>query len=461
MKEGISLFEERLQKEGIPLRLQEIFIEYLNTLKDMGDRPVIWEEEISPIKKVTEARSLSSSYWRRGEESKGEVVEIKLNGGLGTSMGMPYPKSLIKVKEGFTFLDITIRQCRFQGIPLCLMNSFYTHEHILSYLKDNYPDYERDIYIFEQHRVPKVMVDGLEPARWEKDPLLEWNPAGHGDIYAALFYSGLMERFLEMGIRYAFVSNIDNLGAIFEPSILGYIKEKEIPFLMEVTRRMPRDRKGGHVASMGNKIILREVAQCPQEELDCFMDIKRHPYFNTNNIWMDLKYLKDYIEKKGLPRLPLIANPKHIDPRDETSPMVFQLETAMGCAISIFEGARIIGVERKRYIPVKNTADLMVVGSDCYVLGEDFVLRLSSPYSLPHVELDDKFYKKIDQFTSRFPQGLPSLKYCSLLRVEGDVLFEGGVRCIGEVEVINTSPQQALISQGRELTGKIILKNGE
>ena len=76
--------------------------------------------------------------------------------------------------------------------------------------------------------------------------------------------------------------------------------------------------------------------------------------------------------------LPLIRNVKHLDPADPTTPEVIQIETAMGAAIEVFEGARTIEVGRDRFVPVKTTNDLLVLRSDIYDLGRDFVLDQAS-----------------------------------------------------------------------------------
>ena len=178
---------------------------------------------------------------------------------------------------------------------------------------------------------------------------------------------------LGAGYRYAFVSNADNLGAVIEPAILGYLVENRLPFMMEAADRTIADRKGGHVGRLLNgQLILRESAQCPAEEMADFQDIRRHRYFNTNNLWLDLVALKDLLAARGhILGLPMIVNRKTVDPRDSASTPVYQLETAMGSAIGVFPGARAIRVPRSRFAPVKTTDDLLAVRSDAYVLTED------------------------------------------------------------------------------------------
>ncbi len=107
----------------------------------------------------------------------------------------------------------------------------------------------------------------MAPAYWPESPAKEWNPPGHGDLYAAISTSGTLDQLLEGGYEYAFVSNSDNLGAVLDTEILGYFAEERLPFLMEVAHRTRADRKGGHLAQLENgQLILRELAQCPPDE---------------------------------------------------------------------------------------------------------------------------------------------------------------------------------------------------
>ncbi len=119
-----------------------------------------------------------------------------------------------------------------------------------------------------QHKFPKILQKDYSPASWPKNPKLEWNPPGHGDVYTALLTSGMLDSLLADGIIYAFISNSDNLGARLDESLLGYFAHHQFPFMMEVAEKTPADIKGGHLARHKNgRLILREAAQCPANEL--------------------------------------------------------------------------------------------------------------------------------------------------------------------------------------------------
>ena len=122
-------------------------------------------------------------------------------------------------------------------------------------------------------------------------------------------------------------------------------------------------------ARSDQRLILRDTAQTRKEEMHFFTDEFRHPFFHTNNLWFDLEVLDRTLrERNSVLGLPLIKNEKTVDPADPSSPKVIQIETAMGAAVEVFEGATAIGVGRDRFVPVKTTSDLLVLRSDAYEL---------------------------------------------------------------------------------------------
>ena len=339
------------------------------------------------------------------------------------------------------------------------MNSFSTHEDTIATLSMIKPSDSPLLFI--QNKFPKILREDLAPATWPKNPDLEWNPPGHGDIYSAIYTSGVLNSLLKNGIEYAFISNSDNLGAIMDESLLGYFSENRLPFMMEVAPRTPSDVKGGHIARhINGRLILRESAQCPQDEMDAFKDIKLYRFFNTNNIWINLKVLEKLIEKHNTINLPIIKNQKTLDPRDENSPKVFQVETAMGAAISLFEGATAIRVPTSRFVPVKKCNDLLAIRSDRFVFSKEDNLILNPRISSQTIaiDLDQKYYGKIDLFDERFAEGIPSLIDCESLTIDGDVRFEKNVTIKGEVVIKNIGKSQAVIKEGMVVNEDLIFE---
>lgn len=453
-------FVAKMRAADLPEEAIESFVFHLRRYLD-GDTGTLGRDEIAPISSLPDAEGFSA-FTKAGGTAFGRAAVIKLNGGLGTGMGLDRAKSLLEVRSGLSFLDLIARQMealrRSTGtaVPLLLMNSFRTQQdsiHVLEW----YPNLSTDRapLDFLQHRIPKILVDGQVPATHPVDADLEWCPPGHGDLYTALRTSGVLRRLLDAGIDYAFVSNADNLGAVLDPSLLGYMIEHDLGFMMEAADRTAADRKGGHLCRLSDgRVALRESAQCPPDEQREFQNIELFRYFNTNNLWVDLRALDRLLTTcRGFLPLHTIVNHKTLDPRDPSSATVVQLETAMGAAVSLFDRSAAVRVSRSRFSPVKNTDDLLAVRSDAYRLTDDGRVELVAERERPPViSLDGRFYRMIDDFEARFPAGPPSLRRCDSLTVSGDVFFEADVVAIGDVTV-QTTGHPGVVAAGTTLSG--------
>ena len=427
-------------------------------LRELGEPRAGWlpGEVLEPLADLPRLDELPEPAPGQAREVLGRLVIVKLDGGLGTSMGLAGPKSLLEVKPGMSFLDVLARQVlalrerHGARLPLVLMNSAATRGPSLDALRRydglHVPGVPLD---FLQGREPKIRADDWQPVQWPADPELEWCPPGHGDIYTALAASGTLEALLGAGLRYAFVSNSDNLGALADARIAAWLAAEQVPFTLEAVHGTPADRKGGHLARYHGRMVLRETAQVPDGDTS-FTDVGRWRWYNTNNIWIDLRALADLqAADPAAPALPLIINRQTVDPRDPASTPVIQLESAMGAAIGSIPGARAIHVPRSRFAPVKTTNDLLVVRSDAYQLTSDGQMRPSFDGPGPVVTLDKDFYKLLPGFEQRFPAGAPSLRRCRRFEVDGDVTFGAGVIAAGDVRV--TGPRH--VPDGEVLGG--------
>jgi len=435
--EGLRLAREKLVAAGVDPVAIEVFSHYYRLL-EAGETGMVPEHTIEPL----EPGTLGDTEVDGTAALAGTVV-IKLNGGLGTSMGLDRAKTLLEVHDGLSFLDVIARQVlalrtRYDvRLPLVFMNSFRTRDDTLEALKkydalavDGLP------LDFLQNKEPKLRSDDLTPVQWPADPSLEWCPPGHGDLYTALAGTGVLDELVAAGYTQAFVSNSDNLGAVPDPRVAGWFAGSGAPFAIEAVRRTPSDRKGGHLARRKDdgRIVLRETAQTLPEDLEALGDLTRHRYMNTNNLWFDLRAMQAKLaETRGVLGLAMIKNVKTVDPLDASTPEVIQIETAMGAGVEVFDGAAAVEVGRDRFVPVKTTNDLLVLRSDCYRLDADAVLH-QVPEHIPFVDLDAP-YKLVDAFERRFPDGPPSLKDATSFVVRGDWTFGAGVVARGDVTV--------------------------
>ncbi len=454
----INLSIKQMKAAGLADGAIRTFSAYYKQLQD-GKQGTIQRSAIDPPTPENVIDYSSLIQYRKQSILK-NIAVIKLNGGLGTSMGLSAAKSLLPVKGNMNFLDIITRQVLAlrsgtgYEVLLMFMNSYNTEADTLQYL-EKYPDLTRQKLpiSFVQNKFPRIRQDDLKPYE-NTDPDQMWNPPGHGDIYEALNSSGLLDKMIDAGYRYAFVSNSDNLGATVDTCIPAYMEANDIHFLMEVCARTEADKKGGHLCQdKQGQLMLREVAQCPPEEAEEFQDINLYQYFNTNNLWIDLKALQwNLIAGDGIMLLPLIVNPKIVDDTP-----VYQLETAMGAAISVFNGARALMVPRSRFAPVKKNNDLLTIWSDLYELNDQYqvVLRRGIE-TIPPIELDARYYSKIEQLLERFKDGIPSLVGCSSLKITGDISFGEDVICEGKVNLFTERPVHL---KSKLLTGDIVLNS--
>ncbi|QCB93569.1 UTP--glucose-1-phosphate uridylyltransferase [Cellulomonas shaoxiangyii] len=435
--DGLARAQQKMRDAGVHGTAVDVFTRFYGLLES-GRTGLIAEADVAPLGDVPHLDRLEVDD-AAGAEALAATVVLKLNGGLGTSMGMDRAKSLLPVRGDRTFLDViagqvlAARAATGARLPLVLMNSFRTRDDSLAALAA-YPELAVDgvPLDFLQNREPKLRADDLAPVEWPADPSLEWCPPGHGDLYTALRASGVLDALLAAGFRYAAVSNSDNLGATPDARIAGWFASTGAPFAAEVARRTPADRKGGHlvVRRADGRLVLRESAQTPTEDAEAAGDIATHRYFNTNNLWLDLRALADELDRTGgVLDLPLIRNEKTVDPTDRSSTKVVQIESAMGAAIEVFDGAAVLEVGRERFLPVKTTNDLLVLRSDVYDV--DGAHRLVAQVDAPFVDLDPEHYATVAAFDRRVAH-VPSLRAATSLRVRGDWTFSPDVRAAGD-----------------------------
>ncbi len=457
VEEALEIFRGMFQDAGEPPEAFETFGRLYRRYRSGETGAVRWPE-IAPAgaERMVPQEELDTPELRReGEARWSQLAWIVLNGGLGTSMRMDRAKSLVPVKQGRTFLDLLVahvlrmRKRTRADLPVVFMNSFATRDDTLRALPVDELRARGLPVDFVQHRFPRIRVDDGGPLAGA-DHKEAWAPPGHGNLYAALAGSGLLERLLASGIRWAFVSNADNLGASPHPAFLGLMARQGLSFALEVTPKTPADVKGGTLVVRQGRLELLEIAQVPPEHADEFQDTGRFPVFNTNNLWLDLHAVREQLNDGGLD-LPLIVNRKEVEGLD-----VVQLETAMGAAIGAFDRSVGVVVDRRRFAPVKTTDDLLVRRSDAYVLGEESPL-VPNParepgLGPPVVRLDPRYYRSVADLDLRIPAP-PSLVRAQWFEVRGDVRFGEGVVVEGRVVVAHDGPGHLTVPDGTVLRG--------
>ncbi|KAI9483987.1 MAG: UTP--glucose-1-phosphate uridylyltransferase family [Benjaminiella poitrasii] len=433
-----------------------LFTRYLNE-KSRG-KELIWEKIQSPS--AEQIIPYSDLPVKTSASDLTKLAVLKLNGGLGTTMGCVGPKSVIEVRDNMTFLDLSVRQIEYLNkkhnvsVPFILMNSFNTDEDTRRIIQ-KYTSHNVDIVTFNQSRHPRIKKESLLPVPRSYDsPIEEWYPPGHGDIFESLYSSGLLDQLLEQGKEFLFVSNVDNLGATVDMSILNYMVQSDAEFMMEVTDKTKADIKGGTLIDYDGKVRLLEIAQVPDEHLEDFKSIKKFKIFNTNNLWINLKAIKRIMDE-GTMDLEIIVNHKTTDSGEK----VIQLETAVGAAIKHFKNAHGINVPRTRFLPVKSTSDLFLVTSNLYSLvhGELVISSKRMFNTVPLIKLGEDF-KKVQNFLQRF-KSIPNILELDHLTVTGDVTFGSNVELRGTVIIVANHGERIDIPSGSILENKVITGN--
>ena len=421
----------------------------------------IREHDVEPIKTVPSFHEIYETIDHdKAVKAFAKTAFIKLNGGLGTSMGLSCAKSLLPVRRHkarqMRFIDIiigqvlTARQRLGVDLPLILMNSFRTSKDTLQVLKRNRKFVQNDIPVeIIQHQEPKILAQTGEPVSYPEDPTLEWCPPGHGDLYSTIWESGILDKLSECGFSYLFISNSDNLGARPSRTLAQYFENTHAPFMIEVAKRTQADRKGGHIVRdiETGRMLLREMSQVNPEDKRSAQSINKHPYFNTNNIWIRIDALNKMLKKyNGVLPLPVICNNKTVDPTNPESAKVVQLETAMGAAVSLFDDAICVEVDRMRFLPVKTTNDLFIMRSDRFHLTDSYEME-DGNYIFPDIDLDPRYYRNIDDFNERFPYSVPALAAAKSVTIKGDWTFGNQVSMFADA-VLQDSGEPNYVPNG-------------
>lgn len=392
-----------------------------------------------------------------------KLAVLKLNGGLGTSMGCVGPKSVIEVRDGNTFLDLSVRQIEHLNrrydtdVPLLLMNSFNTDADTAKIIK-KYSGHRIRVRTFNQSRFPRIFKDLMLPVPDSFDDDLNcWYPPGHGDLFESLVLLGELDALLAQGREILFVSNGDNLGATVDTKILNHMIETGAEYLMELTDKTRADVKGGTLITYEGQVRLLEIAQVPKEHVEDFKSIKKFKYFNTNNLWINLRAVKRLVELNAI-ESEIIPNQKLIS-KGLSDINVLQLETAVGAAIRHFEGAHGVVVPRLRFLPVKTCSDLLLVKSDLFYL-EHGSLKLDPTrdgFANPLIKLGSHF-KKVNDFLKRIPH-MPKILELDHLTITGNANLGRGVTLKGTVIIVVNEGESIDIPNGSILENVVVTGN--
>lgn len=447
------------EKREFETEMDNFFALFRRYLKDKAKGNVLEWERINPPNPEQVVAYSDIEGNETNTQNLSKLAVLKLNGGLGTSMGCVGPKSVIEVRDGKSFLDLSVRQIEHLNrqhdadVPFILMNSFNTDEDTETIIK-KYQGHNITIKTFNQSRFPRVYKDSLLPVPKSFDDSIDsWYPPGHGDLFESIANSGVLDELIAQGKEVLFISNVDNLGAVVDLNILEHILASKAEYVMELTDKTRADVKGGTIIDYDGSVRLLEIAQVPKERTEEFKSIKKFKYFNTNNLWINLKAIKRVIEENEL-SMEIIPNFKSIKVKG-LNVEVLQLETAVGAAIRHFKGCHGVNVPRRRFLPVKTCSDLFLVKSDLYSLTRgQLEMSLSRYGGAPLVKLGGH-YKKVSDFQKLIPY-IPRIVELDHLTITGNVTLGKNVTLKGTVIIVCEEGKKIDIPNGSVLENVVV-----
>jgi len=248
-----------------------------NTVKGEVSAPEPGEVGKLPAEGTPEHERLRA----RGEEAmkNGQLAFCTMAGGMATRMG-GIVKALAEVTPGHSFLDMRLAENRTAStragrpVPLWLMTSDATNDAIVHALaKAGAPSH---VAAFRQNLSLRLNPDGSLFIGDDGQP--SEHATGHGDLVDALRRSHLLDRFLESGGKYVWITNVDNLGASIDAVVLGQFLDavdKGTDVQCEVCRK-EGDKGGIPVHAEGKLQVLEEF------RLPAAFDPTTVSVFNTN-----------------------------------------------------------------------------------------------------------------------------------------------------------------------------------
>lgn len=323
-------------------------------------------EKVEPIR-IEDIYTIDN---KNKNNNNNKICIIKLNGGIASSMVRHnFPKCLIQIKEDYTILDIIMnRHIKFnKNETILLLNSFYTHDETRQFIQLNYPNAIESLIYLEQKANPRVLESSKEILNMDNPDHIY--PIGHGELIYKLIDTEIIDKLIEDGIEYIFVSNIDNLNAVKNNDILQDLMDNGIDYALEIVERTEQDKKGGIVVKYDGRYKIVEIGECGLDDLSNFMDIEKYKYFNTNNIWIRTKAIKELSKQDTnyLEKVDIIKNRKKL----KTGEDCVQLEYALGGFLKMFDKVKFYLVDRNRFMPIKNEEQLDNLRSDKYKLNKE------------------------------------------------------------------------------------------
>ncbi len=364
-----------VEKQKLLSQLSEIDFQKTNNLyESLINIPIPTDELVEPLDyyikseiPVKERRELENYGTSLLKQSNYAVLTMA--GGQGTRLGHKGPKGTFELNlfpkkaSLFEILADKIKQANKRygvTIPWYIMTSENNNADTIKFFEEkNYFDYDKNmIFFFIQDKLPIVSADNGKILLSEPYQVNEASN-GNGNLFEALEINGLIDQMKESGIKWVFVSGIDNtLVKVADPLFLALTAKNSQIGAKTIFKKDPYSkdwvfcRKNGKPAMLGYERITDDITNAKVGDKYLFREV---------NILCHL-FSIDAIEKIANVKLPYHrATKKNTYINDEgmkivpDSPNSYKFETFIFDSFKFFDNITLLRVqEEKEFAPIKD-----------------------------------------------------------------------------------------------------------
>ena len=332
------------------------------------------EAEIENIEYIDKSKLSKEEYEKyynigKKEIEKGRYAVVTMAGGQGTRLGFTAPKGTFKIGGGiekslFEVLSDTIKEARAQynaKIPWYIMTSRENNNATEKFFEKN--DFfglpYEDVKFFKQGELP--MIDTNGKLMIDETGLIKLASDGHGGVFESLVKNGYLEDMQERGIKWIFISGVDNvLAGLVDPIAVGVSKKnKTIATGKSVVKRSPDEKVGVFCKRNGRPSVIEYTEITP--EISNARNKDGELLYAESHILTNLFNIKA-LEEIALNKLPYHKAFKKAKYMDENGkivvpekPNAYKYETFLFDAFEKLDNMSILRVKREdEFAPLKN-----------------------------------------------------------------------------------------------------------
>lgn len=362
-----------LDKERLLNQIKNIDFDLINGLYNSVNKNNQPDEvEISPVNYIDKSKMSKKElekYTRYGIKSikNREYAVVTMAGGQGTRLGYDGAKGTFVFDEGKSLFEIlcdSLKEIAYTlgvYIKWYIMTSPENNEDTINFFKENnYFGYPSNfVCFFVQGQLPMVGEDGK--ILLTKEGFIKEGSNGHGGTLSSLNKSGLLEEMELDGVKYVFISGVDNvLANLCDPLLLGLAISTNSDIMVKSVEKINPNEKAGVFCKKNDKTGVVEYSEISDK-----MANLRDEYGNL--VYGDLNALLhiftiDILKKICEEKLPYHIAYKKADYLNEHNkfieakkPNAYKFETFIFDSFEMTDKVNVLRVKREEeFAPIKN-----------------------------------------------------------------------------------------------------------